>query len=121
VDFLLGEIESLPLESNTIDVVTSNCVINLSPDKKRVFREAYRVLRPGGIMVITDTVLERELLEEFKNDPEVWCSCIAGAMTREEYLRTIRDAGFKIVYTKEKQFNGFVNSITIKAKKVKDG
>jgi SAM-dependent methyltransferase/DNA-binding transcriptional ArsR family regulator len=118
VEFLLGEIENLPIEDNTIDVVISNCVINLSPDKRKVFSEAYRVLKPGGIMVISDTVLEKELPEVLKRDPEAWCGCIAGAMRREEYLKAIRDSGFEITYARSQAFNEFVDSITVKAKKV---
>jgi len=118
VEFLLGEIENLPIEDNTIDVVISNCVINLSPDKKKVFSEAHRVLKPGGTMVISDTVLEKELPEEVKKDPEAWCGCIAGAMSPEDYIEIIRSSGFEILYTKVQTFNEFVDSIAIKAKKV---
>jgi len=117
VEFLLGEIEDLPIEDGTIDVVTSNCVINLSPDKKKAFSEAYRVLKPGGIMVISDTVLEKELPEEVKRDPDAWCGCIAGAMRREEYIRTIRSSGFEILSVDERQLNETVASATIRAKK----
>ena len=117
VEFVLGEIESLPIEDNTIDVVMSNCVINLSQDKKKVLSEAYRVLKPGGTMVISDTALEKELPEEVRKDPEAWCSCIAGAVNREEYLRIIRDTGFEIIYVRSQAFNEFVDSITIKVKK----
>lgn len=118
VEFLLGEIEHLPIEDNTIDVVISNCVINLSPDKKKAFSEACRVLKPGGTMAISDTVLEKELPEEVKRDPEAWCDCIAGAMSPEDYIEIIRSSGFEILYTKVQTFNEFVDSIAIKAKKV---
>jgi ArsR family transcriptional regulator len=116
-EFLLGEIEHLPIEDSTIDVVISNCVINLSPDKKKVFSEAYRVLKPGGMMVISDTVLEKELPEAIKRDPEAWCGCIAGAMSPEDYTGTIRSSGFEIISVDKRPANETVASITIRARK----
>ena len=117
VDFVLGEIEHLPIEDNAIDVMISNCVINLSPDKKKAFSEAYRVLKPGGMMVISDTVLEKELPEEVKRDPEAWCGCITGAVRLEEYLSIIKSSGFEILSVDERQLNETVASATIRAKK----
>jgi len=94
VEFREGKIESLPAEDASVDVVISNCVINLSPDKPRVFREAFRVLRHGGRMIVSDIVLNRPLPESAKNDADLYAACIAGALLREEYLDAIRRAGF---------------------------
>ncbi len=93
-EFRLGEIESMPVADDSIDRVISNCVINLVPDKARAFREIYRVLKPGGSFVISDIVTTGVMPETVKNDPELWCSCIAGALEREEYIGTISSAGF---------------------------
>ena len=97
VEFRLGEIENLPVADNSIDAIISNCVINLSPDKPRVFAEAFRVLKPGGRVMVSDIVLLAALPEAVRNSVEAYVSCIAGAMRIDEYLRTIRDAGFKNV------------------------
>lgn len=94
VDFRLGEIENLPVGDAAVDVVISNCVINLSPDKTRVFAEAYRVLKPGGRMMISDIVLLKDLPRTIKDDPELYVACVAGASRKEEYLGMIRNAGF---------------------------
>ncbi|MGQ9693451.1 MAG: arsenite methyltransferase [Thermodesulfobacteriota bacterium] len=96
-EFRLGEIENLPVADNYVDVIISNCVINLSPDKNRVFREAYRVLKPGGRLIISDIVLLMDLPVEIKNSLAAYVSCVAGALTKEEYLRAIREAGFQEV------------------------
>jgi arsenite methyltransferase len=95
VEFRLGEIESLPLEDNSVDAIVSNCVINLSTDKARVFREAFRVLRHGGRLVVSDIVTEGELPENIKNNPDLWAGCVAGAIDRKEYLGLMEAAGFK--------------------------
>ena len=95
VEFREGHIESLPIEAAGVDVVISNCVINLSPDKPRVFREVRRVLKPGGRMIVSDIVLNRPLGEAARNDAALYAACIAGAMQRQEYLQAIRDAGFE--------------------------
>jgi len=97
VEFRLGEIEDLPIEDNSVDVVISNCVINLSPDKERVFREAYRVLKPGGRLMISDLVAEGELPDSVKQSLDAWAGCIAGALEKSQYLDTIRRAGFQNV------------------------
>jgi len=97
VEFRLGEIENLPIEDNSVDVIISNCVINLSPDKKKVFREAYRVLKSGGRIMISDLVTEGELPEEVKKSFDAWAGCIAGALEKNDYLEKIRKAGFKNV------------------------
>lgn len=95
VEFRLGEIEHLPVADATIDLIISNCVINLSPDKPRVFREAWRVLRPGGRMVVSDLVLTRPLPESVKTSVEAYVGCVAGASQKEDYLRLIRESGFE--------------------------
>ncbi len=97
VEFKLGEIENLPIEDDSIDVIISNCVINLSPDKLKTYREAYRVLKPGGKMMISDLVTEGELPEDIKKSFEAWAECIAGTLEKKEYLDTIKKAGFKDV------------------------
>lgn len=97
VEFRLGEIEHLPVADNSVDVVISNCVINLSPDKQSVFREAFRILRHGGRIMVSDVVLSKELPELIKDSVDAYVGCIAGAITKEEYLKTIVDAGFSKV------------------------
>jgi len=97
VEFRLGEMENLPVEANSIDVIISNCVINLSPNKNKVFQEAYRVLKPKGRMLISDLVTEGKLPSEIRKNLDAWAACIAGAMDKKEYLRTIEEAGFKKV------------------------
>lgn len=94
VEFLLGEIEALPLPDGSCDRVISNCVINLSPAKERVFREAFRVLKAGGVLVVADIVLGGELPPEVKESEEAYVGCIAGAIPKEEYLRLLEEAGF---------------------------
>lgn len=96
VEFRLGKIEEMPVESGTVDWVISNCVINLSPEKEKVFAEAYRVLKPGGKLLISDVVAEG-LPEDIRQDISAWASCVAGAVTEDEYLAMIRDAGFEQV------------------------
>jgi SAM-dependent methyltransferase len=94
VEFRLGEIENLPVADRTADVVISNCVINLSTDKPRVFREAHRVLKPGGRMMVSDLVLERPLPERVRRSVEAYAGCISGALLKHDYLDAIRAAGF---------------------------
>lgn len=93
VEFRLGKIEEMPVESASVDWIVSNCVINLSPEKEKVFAEAYRVLRPGGKLLISDVVAEG-LPEDMRQDLSAWASCVAGAVPEREYLAMIRDAGF---------------------------
>lgn len=97
VEFRLGEIENLPVADNSIDVIISNCVINLSTNKRRVFEEAFRVLKPGGRIMVSDIVLLKELPETIKRSVKAYVGCLSGAMLKEEYLRTIKEAGFKNV------------------------
>ncbi len=97
VEFRLGEIESLPAADNSVDVIISNCVINLSPDKKRVFNEAFRVLKPGGRLMVSDIVLLKELPDFIRNSVAAYVGCISGALLKNEYLETITRAGFQEV------------------------
>jgi len=97
VEFRLSEIESLPVADNNVDTIISNCVINLSPDKKRVFAEAFRVLKPGGRLMVSDIVLLKELPEKIKNSIEAYIGCISGAIKKDEYLKTIKSVGFQNV------------------------
>ena len=97
VEFRLGEIEHLPVADNFVDVVISNCVINLSPDKGQVFSEAYRVLKPGGRLMVSDIVLTKQLPEAIVNSIEAYIGCVAGAVLRDTYLEAIEAAGFKEV------------------------
>jgi len=95
VEFRLAEIENLPAADNSVDVIISNCVVNLAPDKSRVFKEAFRVLKPGGRLMISDIVLLKELPESIRESIDAYIGCIAGAMMKDEYLKTIKNAGFK--------------------------
>ena len=95
VEFRKGTIEDLPLEDASVDVVISNCVINLSPDKPAVFREAFRVLKAGGRLVVSYIVLERALPPRLKTDAGLYAACISGALLRSAYLSAVRDAGFQ--------------------------
>ena len=101
VEFRLGEIENLPAADNSVDVVISNCVINLAPDKSRVFKEALRVLKPGGRLMISDIVLLKELPESIRDSIEAYIGCVAGATKKDEYLKTIKNAGFSDVQVLE--------------------
>ena len=95
VEFQLGEIENMPLPDQCVDVVISNCVLNLVPDKRKAFSEIMRVLKAGGHFSVSDMVLNRELPPELKNVAELYAGCVAGALPRVEYLQIIRDQGFK--------------------------
>lgn len=94
VEFRKGVIEDLPVEDASVDLIISNCVINLSPEKDRVFAEAFRVLKPGGRLMVSDIVLERALPEGVEEDLAAYVGCIAGAVLRDDYLKVMRDAGF---------------------------
>jgi SAM-dependent methyltransferase len=95
VEFRLGEIEKLPVEDNSIDIVISNCVINLSPHKIKVFKEAFRVLKPGGRLMVSDIVLLKKLPASIKSSKEAYVGCIAGAVLKKDYILAAKKAGFK--------------------------
>lgn len=94
VEFRLGEIENLPVGDRTADIVISNCVINLSPDKTRVFQEAFRILKPGGRLMVSDIVLLKGLPAAVMDSIEAYVGCVAGAVVKDDYLQAIREAGF---------------------------
>jgi ArsR family transcriptional regulator len=112
VEFLLGEIENLPIEDNFVDTIITNCVINLTPDKAKTFSEAYRVLKQGGRIYLSDIVLLKELTKEQRNNKELISGCVAGALLRDDYLSKIKQAGFKVKVLHEntgiskQQYNG---------------
>lgn len=119
VEFRLGEIENLPVKNNTVDVIISNCVINLSPEKLQTFKEAFRVLKPGGRLMISDLVTEGVLPEDIKKSFDAWSGCIAGALEKNVYLETIKKAGFRHVeivsqdrYTEKEIDSRLVGKIT---------
>ena len=97
VDFRLGNIEELPVNSEAVDLVISNCVVNLSPEKDKVFTETFRVLKPGGRLLVSDLVLIKPLSEELKNSVEAYVGCVSGASMKDEYLQLMWDAGFENV------------------------
>lgn len=97
VEFRLGEIENLPAADASVDVIISNCVINLSPKKQEVFREAFRILKSGGRMHVSDIVLLKELPESILNSAEAYTGCVSGAIMKNDYIETIKDAGFQSV------------------------
>ena len=97
VEFLKGEIENIPLPDNSVDVIISNCVINLSADKNKVLREAFRVLRPGGRLAVSDVVTRGEILPEIRQSVLAWVGCIAGALDETEYKAKLAQAGFEQV------------------------
>lgn len=124
VEFRLGDIENLPVDDDSVDVVISNCVINLAPDKDAVFKEAYRVLKKGGRMYVSDIVLLKELSEEQKNDKDLLSGCVAGALLKQDYVERIKKAGFKVnIISEDKdisktQYNGIaLESLKIEAVK----
>lgn len=129
VEFRLGEIEKLPVEDDSVDTIISNCVINLAPDKSKVFGEAYRVLKPGGRLTVSDIVSEGALPDGIKIDSNAWACCIGGALEQQEYLQKIKKAGFKsvqVLSSKEFYIEGEGSqaltkllSITVKAIKTK--
>lgn len=125
VEFSLGEIESLPLEDNSVDKIISNCVINLSEDRDKVFSEAYRVLKPGGATYVSDIVLLEPLTEEQKNDENLLVGCVAGALLKKDYIQKIKNAGFEVNILGEdkeiskKQYSGIkLESLKIEAVKL---
>jgi SAM-dependent methyltransferase len=104
VEFRLGEIENLPVADNSVDIVISNCVINLAPDKSRVFSEVFRALKPGGRLMISDIVLLKELPNFIKDSIEAYIGCLSGAIMRNEYVGAIKTAGFQEVRIVDETF-----------------
>ncbi len=140
VEFRKGDIEALPVGGNQIDVVISNCVLNLVPNKEKAFAETHRVLKPGGSFSVSDVVLKGELPDDLKNDAEMYAGCVSGAIQMEDYLQIIHDTGFTDIevkkevvvdlpdailtkYVSEMEMNDFklgkvgIYSITVSAKK----
>ena len=124
VEFRKGEIENLPVASGTVDRIISNCVINLAPDKSKVFAEARRVLKPGGAITVSDIVSFGEVPAEVRADLEKWAGCTAGALDKEIYLETIRQAGFsdvsvikEVVYDHDRGPDYGFSSVTVRATK----
>ena len=127
IEFRHGDIEHMPVEDNSVDLIISNCVINLTEDKLRTFKEAYRVLKTGGRILVSDLVTDGKLPEDVMKSFDAWAECIAGAMPKDEYITTVKKAGFKQVsivsenaYTEpglDKRINGKIISVKIKAYK----
>ncbi len=118
VEFRQGYLESLPVESNTIDVIISNCVINLSPDKEKVFNEAFRVLAPGGKLAVSDIVTDGELPEVIRNSLSAWAGCVAGAVEAKEYINMMEAVGFtdisiKPVFFDKETVDGALNDMKL--------
>jgi arsenite methyltransferase len=117
VEFRLGEIENLPVADNSIDVIISNCVINLAPNKKQVFEEAFRVLAPKGRLMVSDIVLLKELPESIRNNVEAYAGCISGAEIKNKYLELMRKAGFqevKVIEEKTYPLDYIISESTLK-------
>ncbi|MCI2429465.1 arsenite methyltransferase [Candidatus Acetothermia bacterium] len=121
VEFLLGEIEALPIADASVDVVISNCVINLVPEKARAFSETFRVLKPGGRLIVSDIVTRGRVADVMKSDLSAWASCLAGAIEDREYLKIISEAGFEqveiIAHSAMPEVAGFY-SATVQAHKI---
>jgi SAM-dependent methyltransferase len=124
IEFRLGDIENLPIDSNSVDVIISNCVINLAPDKRKIFKEAHRVLRKGGKMYVSDIVLLKELSKKQRNDKDLLSGCVAGALLKQDYIEKIEQTGFKVkILSEDKkisktQYNGIaLESLKVEAVK----
>jgi ubiquinone/menaquinone biosynthesis C-methylase UbiE len=122
LEFVLAEIENMPVKDDSIDIIITNCVVNLTPDKLKTFKEAYRVLKPGGKIYLSDIVLLEELSDEQKNNKDLLTGCVAGALLKNDYLNKIKEAGFSVNILREnkeiskKQYNGIaLESLTIEA------
>jgi len=132
VEFRLGEIENIPAADNSVDVVISNCVINLSPDKSRVFQEAFRVLKLGGRLMVSDIVLLKELPEFIRDSITAYVGCISGAMVKDDYIEAIKKAGFREVRIMDETFfpieyiandptaKAIINKMNIPSEEIKD-
>jgi arsenite methyltransferase len=101
IEFVQGDIENMPIETSVADVVVSNCVLNLVPDKNKAFSEIFRILKNGGHFCVSDIVLTGELPDNLKNDMVMYAGCVAGAINKEDYLQTIRKAGFENIHVKK--------------------
>lgn len=112
VEFRKGDIEKLPIDDNSIDVVISNCVINLAPSKRKVFDETYRVLKPGGRLMISDTVLVKSLPEKLKNKKDLLVGCVSGAILKQDYLNLLNKAGFYSTII-HKEIPGFLKDYSL--------
>ena len=117
VEFRKGDIEDLPFEESEFDVIISNCVINLAPNKDKVFSEAYRVLKPGGRIAVSDIVTLGEMPEEMKSNMDSWASCVSGAIEANLYLDKLRNAGFTDVKIVSQRGSGFVFSAEVEGYK----
>ena len=118
VEFRLGEIEQLPVDNDSVNVIISNCVINLSPDKRQVFNEAFRTLKPGGRIIVSDIVLLKELPVYIKDSVEAYVGCISGAIMKDDYIKLIEETGFTdIIVSHETSFNIdlLINDPTVKS------
>ncbi|MFN8006281.1 MAG: arsenite methyltransferase [Terriglobia bacterium] len=115
VEFLKGEIESIPLPDNSVDVIISNCVINLSGDKDRVLKEAFRVLKPGGRFAVSDIVTRGEMPAEIKKNMELWAGCISGALRDDEYMSKLGKAGFENIHIESTRIYSFEDAKTFLA------
>jgi arsenite methyltransferase len=124
IEFIVAEIENLPQKDNTVDIIITNCVINLTPDKSAAFKEAFRVLKPGGKLYLSDIVLLKELSEKQKNDEDLLAGCVAGALLKNDYLNKIKGVGFSVKILAENkkisksQYSGIaLESLLLEAKK----
>ncbi|MBN1633992.1 MAG: arsenite methyltransferase [Ignavibacteria bacterium] len=114
IEFIYGDIENLPLDINTSDVVISNCVLNLVPDKEKAFSEIYRILKPGGHFSVSDIVTTGELPESIKKVVELYAGCVSGATTKDEYIKIIEKTGFKIIKIQKERIIEIPNYIYLK-------
>jgi arsenite methyltransferase len=114
VEFRLGDIEKLPITANRADVVVSNCVLNLVPDKKKAFSEIYRVLKPRGHFAISDVVIQGKLPNALISDAEMYAGCVAGALPKEEYMAIIHNSGFTNVMVKTEKLVVLPDAILLK-------
>ncbi|MBX7043553.1 MAG: arsenite methyltransferase [Ignavibacteria bacterium] len=120
VEFILGDIENMPVENDTADVVVSNCVLNLVPDKRAVFHEIFRVLKPGGHFSISDVVLIGDLPGSLKEDAEMYAGCVSGAVQKSEYMGLIEDSGFRNITVQKERAVYIPDDILLKYLKQED-
>ena len=113
IEFIKGDIEEMPLQDNSYDVVISNCVLNLIPDKQKAFKEIYRVLKPGGHFCVSDVVISGELPEKIKQDAEMYAGCVSGAINKGEYIKIIEKNGFTEINIKKEKEIEIPNSILL--------